>query len=298
MDLGTSSATPTSTTCSPTRTSTSSTSARRRILHAEMAIAALEAGKHVLVEKAIALDTEDADAMLKAAPQGRQAADGRARAAVLPRVRLRRRRPFAAASTASCSAAISSASSRGPDWSADIGDAAKTGGPAVDLHIHDTHFIGLIAGVPAGASSSGVVAADGSVEYLTTQYLYGAGGPAVSCSSGAVAMKGRPFVHGFEIYLEKATLVLRIGADAADGAAGEGRAKAGEAEGGRRVDRLHGRDPDGGRRRRRAEKSRTCSAASWRAMPWCCASRNPVRDDGQAGARGVTVEELDCGRYG
>ena len=40
-----------------------------------------------------------------------------------------------------------------PDWSADIGDAAKTGGPAVDLHIHDTHFIGLVCR-RAGARSS------------------------------------------------------------------------------------------------------------------------------------------------
>ncbi len=94
-----------------------------------------------------------------------------------------------------------------PDWSDDIGDAAKTGGPAVDLHIHDTHFIGLIAGVPKRVFSSGVLAADGSVEYLTTNYLYGEGGPALSCSSGAVAMSSRPFTHGYEIYLEKATLV-------------------------------------------------------------------------------------------
>src|SRR6516164_6724349 len=36
-------------------------------LHAETAIAALQAGKHVLVEKAIALETHDADAMVKAA---------------------------------------------------------------------------------------------------------------------------------------------------------------------------------------------------------------------------------------
>ena len=99
-----------------------------------------------------------------------------------------------------------------PDWSADIGDAAKTGGPAVDLHIHDTHFIGLIAGVPAKVFSSGLIGKDGAVDYLTTQYLYGAGGPAVSCSSGAVAMKGRPFVHGYEIYLERATLMFESGA--------------------------------------------------------------------------------------
>ena len=110
-----------------------------------------------------------------------------------------------------------------PDWSADIGDAAKTGGPAVDLHIHDTHFIGLIAGVPAAVFSSGLAQPDGSVDYLTTQYLYGPGGPAVSCSSGAVAMKGRPFVHGYEIYLEKATLVFDGGpADAADGGRRQG----------------------------------------------------------------------------
>ena len=101
-----------------------------------------------------------------------------------------RRRRCAAAGTASCSAAHFKRVISRPDWSADIGDAAKTGGPAVDLHIHDTHFIGLIAGVPARVFSSGLLGADGSVDYLTTQYLYGPGGPAVSCSSGAVAMKG------------------------------------------------------------------------------------------------------------
>src|SRR5258708_30377583 len=36
-------------------------------LHPETALAALKAGKHVLVEKAIALEARDADAMLKAA---------------------------------------------------------------------------------------------------------------------------------------------------------------------------------------------------------------------------------------
>ncbi len=62
--------------------------------------------------------------------------------------------------------------------------------------------------MPARVFSSGLLGADGSVDYLTTQYLYGPGGPAVSCSSGAVAMKARPFIHGYEIYLEKATLVF------------------------------------------------------------------------------------------
>jgi predicted dehydrogenase len=49
------------------------------------------------------------------------------------------------------------------------------------------------------------------VSYLTTLYLYGPGGPAVSCSSGAVSMATRPFVHGYEIYLEQATLTYESG---------------------------------------------------------------------------------------
>src|SRR5205814_8702542 len=83
-------------------------------------------------------------------------------------------------------------------------------GPAVDLHIHDTHFIGLVCGVPGKVFSSGLEE-NGTIQYLTTQYLYGTDGPAVSCSCGAVAQKGRPFVHGYEIYLERATLVYESG---------------------------------------------------------------------------------------
>jgi predicted dehydrogenase len=176
-----------------------------------MAEAASRAGKHVLVEKAIALSPREADAMVKAAGKAgkllmvahvlpffpefafaldavRGGAHGKLRGAHFTRVISR------------------------PDWSADIADAAKTGGPAIDLHVHDTHFIGLLAGVPGKVFSSGLALPDGTVEYLTTNYLYGDGGPAVSCSSGAVAMSGREFVHGFEVYLEKATLAYESGA--------------------------------------------------------------------------------------
>jgi predicted dehydrogenase len=178
--------------------------------HPETAIKALQAGKHVIVEKAIALDPKDADAMVAAArkagrllmvahvlpffPEFAFAADtirggtyGKVLGAHFKRVIAR------------------------PDWSAEIADVKKTGGPAVDLHIHDTHFIGLVCGVPGQVLSTGVTEGD-AVTYLTTSYLYGPGGPAVTCSSGAVAQKGREFVHGYEIYLEKATLAYESGA--------------------------------------------------------------------------------------
>jgi predicted dehydrogenase len=97
-----------------------------------------------------------------------------------------------------------------PDWSADIGDASKTGGPAVDLHVHDTHFIRLNFGMPKTVSSAGYVEKE-TVQHLTTTYGY-PGGSAITCTSGAVTMKGRPFVHGYELYFEKATIVYESGA--------------------------------------------------------------------------------------
>jgi predicted dehydrogenase len=172
--------------------------------HAPLAIQALNAGKHVLVEKAISLSPAEADAMLAASKEAKKPLMV---AHVLPFFA-----EFAYAAEAVRSgqygkllAAHFTRVIARPDWSAAIGDAAKTGGPAVDLHIHDTHFIGLIAGVPKQVFSTGVIDG-GAVNYLTTQYLYGTAGPSVTASSGAVAMSGRPFVHGFEIYLEKATL--------------------------------------------------------------------------------------------
>ena len=178
-------------------------------LHPQFAIKALAAGKHVLVEKAIALKADDADAMVAAA---RKAGKLLMVAHVLPffpefafAAQAIRGGAFGKLLAAHFKRVISK-----PDWSTDIGDAAKTGGPAVDLHIHDTHFIGLVCGVPTQVFSVGTVEQD-AVTYLTTSYLYGPGGPAVTCSSGAIAMKARAFVHGYEIYLEKATLVYESG---------------------------------------------------------------------------------------
>jgi predicted dehydrogenase len=177
--------------------------------HANIAIQALKAGKHVLVEKAIALTTADADAMVSTAKQCRKLLMVAHVLPFFPEFK------FAAESIrdgkyGSVRAAHFKRVIARPDWSADISDAAKTGGPAIDLHIHDTHFIGLVCGVPKQVFSVGTIDGD-AVTYLTTSYLYGPGGPAVTCSSGAVCMSGRPFVHGYEIYLEHASLIYDSG---------------------------------------------------------------------------------------
>lgn len=179
-------------------------------LHPETAIAALKAGKHVLVEKAIALDTKDADAMVAAAAKAGKLLMVAHVLPFFPEFAFAAKAIRGSAYGKLLSAHFRRIISR-PDWSAEIGDAAKTGGPAVDLHIHDTHFIGLVCGVPKQVTSAGVVGPGGVVEHVTTLYHF-PGGPAVSCSSGWLTQKGRPFVHGYEIFLEKATLVYESGA--------------------------------------------------------------------------------------
>jgi predicted dehydrogenase len=181
-------------------------------LHPDVARKALRAGKHVLVEKAIALTRKDADSMLQtAAKAGKMLMV----AHVLPffpefafAAEVVREKTYGRLLGGHFKRIIAQ-----PDWSAEIADAGKTGGPAVDLHIHDTHFIGLIAGVPRKVFSSGVAANKNTVTYLTTQYWYGTGNNALalSCSSGALCKKGREFVHGYELYFEKATLLYESG---------------------------------------------------------------------------------------
>ncbi len=172
--------------------------------HAALAIRALEAGKNVLVEKPIAMTAADADAMLAAA---RASGTLLMVAHVLPFFP-----EFAYAAEAVASgrygalkaAHLNRVISR-PDWSAGVADADRSGGPAIDLHVHDTHFIGLVCGVPRAVHSRGVVEGR-EVRHLTTQYLYDVPDLAVSAVSGALSMAGRPFAHGFDFYLERATL--------------------------------------------------------------------------------------------
>lgn len=176
--------------------------------HARLAIRALEAGKNVLVEKPIALSAKDADAMVAAA---RSSGKLLMVAHVLPffpefafAAEAVRSGRYGALRAAHLTRVISK-----PDWSSGIADADRSGGPAIDLHIHDTHYIGLVCGVPKAVHSRGVVEGD-AVVHLTTQYLYDGQGPAVSAVSGALSQAGRPFAHGFEIYLDKATLAFEF----------------------------------------------------------------------------------------
>lgn len=178
-------------------------------LHEEMAIQALRAGKHVLVEKPIALQSAAADRMVAAAKaSGKFLMVGQ----VLPFFpefgylhRVVQSGEFGRLRAAHFRRVIAR-----PDWSGDMASDEKTGGPAVDLHIHDTHFISLICGVPKAVQSRGIVE-NGYAQYLSTQYVFDDPALAVSCVSGGIATKALAFTHGFEAYFENATIQYEAG---------------------------------------------------------------------------------------
>ena len=74
----------------------------------------------------------------------------------------------------------------------------------LDLHVHDAHFIRLVCGMPKAVHSVGTMRGE-VAERFTTQFLFDEP-KMVSAASGVINQQGRPFTHGYEIYLEKATL--------------------------------------------------------------------------------------------
>ena len=177
--------------------------------HEQVTLEALAAGKHVLVEKPIAVDLDAARRMVDAAA----AADRLLMVAqVLPffpefsYVRnLAESGEHGQLLAAHFRRVIAP-----PDWSDDMSDFRKLGGWGVDLHIHDNHFISTLCGVPKQVFSQGTLM-DGLVNHVHSNYVYEDPDLAVSCVSGGIAAKGLEFAHGFELFLEDATIAYNAG---------------------------------------------------------------------------------------
>jgi len=185
--------------------------------HADIACAALSAGKHVFCEKPMALTVADCDRMLSAAASGGRvlmighclrfwgeyaaAADlvGSGRFGAVRSVRLWRRGGL-------------------PDFGARnwFADVNRSGGVVMDLHVHDADYALLLLGVPRSVRARGVAGGDGAgLAEVVASYDYGPGGPVVELSAGWLTGKGVPFVMGFEIALEAATILYASDANPA-----------------------------------------------------------------------------------
>ena len=184
--------------------------------HADVSIRALKAGKHVFVEKPMALTAAECRRMVAAAEKsGKQVLVGH----VLPYFpeyaharKVIDSGKYGKALGGSFRRVISD-----PLWLKDFYDPARVGGPLVDLHVHDAHFIRLLFGMPKAVISQGRMRGK-SVEYCNTLFQFDDARLAVSATSGVINQQGRPFTHAYEIHLEKATLQFDFAAftDAAE----------------------------------------------------------------------------------
>lgn len=177
--------------------------------HESVAIEALKAGKHVLVEKPIAIELDAAQRMLDAAEKAGKLLMVAQVLPFFPEFRWARE----AVESGKYGKLLAGSFRRviaPPDWSADIKDFQKLGGWGVDLHIHDNHYIGLLCGVPKKVFSRGLLK-EGLVNHVSTQYLFDDSDLTISCISGGIAAGQLKFAQSFELMLEEATIQFDCG---------------------------------------------------------------------------------------
>ena len=173
-------------------------------MHTGSSLQALAAGKHVFLEKPIALNLPDADRMIAAAQKHKLCFMVAHVLRFFPEFRLIKQladdKQHGRIQAAHFKRMISH-----PSWW-DPKDLARTGGPAIDLHIHDADFVQYLFGMPKAVSSNGFVGRGQLVEYLDTHYHYDGKSVAVGAQGGWLAQSGCPFEHGYDVYFEDATL--------------------------------------------------------------------------------------------
>lgn len=168
--------------------------------HAALAIRALEAGKHVLVEKPVAVGAAEVRRLAAAAR-----ASGRL---CMPGMCMRfwpgwdwlRDRVVDGSLGAVRSATFQRLGS-GPGWAAEFyRDLGRSGGPMWDLHIHDADFLYWCFGRPRAVMTTG------TAEHFTTSYRF-EDGPVHATAEGAWDLaRGAGFRMRHLVTFERATV--------------------------------------------------------------------------------------------
>ena len=146
--------------------------------HVDLAIKALESGKHVLVEKPIAIQASQVQRLADAAKSvGRVCMPAMCMRHWPAWVRIKE-----AVDSGEYGKTRSIALARlgsAPAWSVDFySDNSRSGGMLTDLHIHDTDFLVHCFGLPRSVTTTGDAA------HLSTQYNF-EGGPVHAIAEGA-----------------------------------------------------------------------------------------------------------------
>lgn len=175
--------------------------------HVSLALAALEASKHVLVEKPLARTAAAIEPLLAAA----RSAGTRCMPAHCMRfwpawrwlVERIRSADFGAVRSASFRRLASP-----PAWAPEFyRDPKRTGGALIDLHVHDADFVRFAFGEPVEVSSTG------DLDHVTTLYRFERGPVHVVAEGGWDHDPGFPFRMRYTVVFERATADFDMGRD-------------------------------------------------------------------------------------
>ena len=175
-------------------------------LHPECAIAALEAGAHVLCEKPIALDEASGRCMIDAADRcGRVLQVGHC-VRFWPEFALAKQvideGTYGRVLAATFQRLAATAARRAGGW---FTNERLSGGMPLDLHIHDTDFIHYVFGMPRAVCSVGVEGGEGGLLHMATRYEFD--DPKLITAEGGWAMASSyGFEMRFHVVLERATI--------------------------------------------------------------------------------------------
>jgi predicted dehydrogenase len=172
--------------------------------HADATVEALRAGKHVMVEKPMALDGAQADAML---------AEARKSGRMLMVAQVLRFIPdyrvsadlLHAGGLGGVRSAIFRRRCAAPGWSRWLSNAAQSGGGVFDLLIHDIDFALWAFGPPEAISATGYEDAPRGIDFILA-HLHYPDIPTVVVSGGWHHPKAYPFSMEFTIVTDGATL--------------------------------------------------------------------------------------------
>ena len=175
------------------------------LAHPKLAIAALQAGKHVICEKPLARTA--------AAAREIAAAAATAKGYFMPAMCIRFWPEYAWLKTAIARqsfgrvlAARFRRVSEPPAWGREhFFDGAKSGGAILDLHIHDADFVQYCFGRPQAVYAQGFSLYSGAIDHLVAQYQLECGA-AVSAEGGWVMGAGHGFEMAYTVIFENATV--------------------------------------------------------------------------------------------
>ena len=173
--------------------------------HVDLAIAALEAGKHVLVEKPVATTAAEVRRLAEV--------DARTEALCMPAMCMRfwpawawlEERVREGTYGKVRSAAFQRLGTQ-PGWGEGFyQDDSRTGGALVDLHIHDADYVRWIFGAPDEVRSTGTAG------HITTLYRYLDGPAHVVAEGGWDHTPGSPFTMRYVVVFDEATANFELG---------------------------------------------------------------------------------------